>query len=64
MLRNHQIDCFIGDTESDYKAAEIAGCDFKAVSYGFRNRDYWNEKNIISFNSLVKIGIKNKDVCE
>ena len=54
VLQKYQIDYFIGDTESDYKATEIADCDFKAVSYGFRNRDYWDKKNIMPVNDLNK----------
>ncbi|MBD5440371.1 MAG: hypothetical protein HDR33_05050 [Treponema sp.] len=45
-LQKYEVDCFIGDTESDYKAALIAGCDFKAVSYGFRNEQYLNMHSI------------------
>lgn len=45
-LRERKVNCFVGDTESDYKAALIAGCEFKAVSYGFRNEKFWNERNI------------------
>ena len=60
VLRNHQIDYFIGDTESDFKAAEIAGCNFKAVNYGFRNRDYWDKKSKTSFSFLTMICIGNK----
>lgn len=41
--------CFIGDTESDYEAAMLAGVIFVAVSYGFRSsrfwKDYLEEKN-------------------
>lgn len=39
-LKKHQISHIIGDTESDCKAASIAGCKFCAVSHGFRNTDY------------------------
>lgn len=37
VLRNYQIDCLVGDTESDCKAAEQAGCKFYTVDYGFRS---------------------------
>ena len=42
-LQKYQVDCFIGDTESDYKAAMNAKIGFKAVSYGFRTEKYWKE---------------------
>ena len=41
-LQKYKTDSFVGDTESDYKAALVAGCDFKAVVYGFRSLNYWN----------------------
>lgn len=47
-LQNCRVDCFVGDTESDYKAAQIVGCDFKAVGYGFRSEKFWN-KNISKY---------------
>ena len=34
------IDVFIGDTESDYLAAEKAGCIFYAVDFGFRTKKF------------------------
>lgn len=42
-LRKHAVDCFIGDTESDLEAARMAGCDFRAVDYGFRSQKYWEQ---------------------
>lgn len=42
-LQEYGVDSFIGDTESDYKAALIAGCDFKAVAYGFRSKKFLSE---------------------
>lgn len=51
-LLENFINIFIGDTESDYEAALIADCEFKAVSYGFRNKVYWEKRNI---NCIEKI---------
>mgnify|MGYP002624725689 CR=1 FL=1 len=51
-LQKYGVDCFIGDTESDYKAAQIAGCDFKAVNYGFRSKKHWNGISIESLEVL------------
>ena len=57
-LKKNKITHFIGDTESDYKAAMIANCRFSAVSYGFRNEVflkkitnevYHNLQNIIDY---------------
>lgn len=39
-LKNRNIKYFIGDTESDCKAADIAKCKFYAVSYGFRSTKF------------------------
>ena len=39
-LAKYRADCFVGDTESDYKAAEIAKCKFHAVSSGFRSESF------------------------
>ena len=55
VLQKHQIDCFIGDTESDYKATEIADCDFKAVDYGFRSKQFWDKENIDAISDLKRI---------
>ena len=55
VLQNYQIDCFVGDTELDCMAAEQADCNFFAMNRGFRIKDYWDRKNILSFNSLTNI---------
>ena len=57
-LQKYKVDCFIGDTESDFKAAELAGCDFRAVSYGFRSEQYWKNKGIKSVNDICCIDLK------
>lgn len=54
-LSEIKADVFVGDTESDYKAALIAQCEFKAMSRGFRDERYWKEKNIISNTDLKRI---------
>lgn len=45
-------DVFVGDTESDYKAALIAKCEFKAMVWGFRSKKYWDKKNIDNYNDF------------
>ena len=45
-LKKFHAEYFIGDTESDYKAAQIADCDFYAVGYGFRSESFWRKKDI------------------
>ena len=52
VLTKCRADCFIGDTESDYEAAKIAGCGFKAVSYGFRSEVYLRKNNIDFVNDI------------
>ena len=54
-LSEIEADIFVGDTESDYKAALIAQCEFKAMSSGFRDERYWKKKNIISNTDLKRI---------
>lgn len=53
-LNKFKINCFMGDTESDYNAAQIAGCDFKAVGYGFRSENYWKGlfKSVLVLDSI------------
>ena len=50
-----QIDCFIGDTESDFKAAQTAGCRFYAVTYGFRSFDFLNKLSTNTVDDIKKI---------
>jgi len=45
----------IGDTEVDYELAYKIGCDFCALNRGFRSKEFWNYKNVKSYNSLEKI---------
>lgn len=45
-------DVFIGDTESDAKAALIAKCMFMAISLGFRSEKFFKDRNIICYNNL------------
>lgn len=46
LLREYRVDEFIGDTESDMKAAELANCQFKAVMDGFRSPSFWNQFSV------------------
>ncbi len=54
-LTEYKVDYFIGDTESDLEAALLAGCNFKATSYGFRNKDYWINKQVESYNNIESV---------
>lgn len=47
ILKGDGIDIYYGDTESDEKAAQIAGCLFKAVLNGFRSKNYWEKRSSI-----------------
>jgi phosphoglycolate phosphatase-like HAD superfamily hydrolase len=42
----------VGDTEVDYYAAKENGINFYALNRGFRSKNYWDSKNVISFESL------------
>lgn len=42
LLKQFNVDVFYGDTESDMKAAEDAHCDFRAVTTGFRSKQFWS----------------------
>ena len=54
-LLKNEVSCFVGDTESDYEAAKIAGCEFKAVSNGFRDEKFWSSKNMKSYKNVSQI---------
>ncbi len=45
-LKRLQIEKFIGDTELDLMAAQIAGCDFCAVLDGFRSDKFWERYKV------------------
>ena len=45
-LKAYNAVVFYGDTESDMKAAGIAGCDFKAVVNGFRSEQFWKNYQV------------------
>lgn len=51
-LKKYRIDWFVGDTESDYKASVIAGCNFKAVVYGFRSESFLKNHGIPLVSSI------------
>ena len=51
-LSEIKADVFVGDTESDYKAALIAECEFKAISSGFRDEIYWKNRIDKFYNSI------------
>ena len=45
---------YIGDTQGDLEAAEVAGLDFLFAAYGFGNPDHWTYK-VDSFAGLTDI---------
>ena len=56
LMADHQITsaCYIGDTEGDMEASELAGIPFIYCSYGFGNPPrYW--KKIDSFDQLLNL---------
>ena len=50
VMKKKGINVFYGDTESDYEAASVAGCDFKAVTGGFRSDSFWRKYNVEQIN--------------
>ncbi len=53
-LIEQKIDTIIGDTEIDMKASQIAGCNFKAVTHGFRSELFWRQYSVDYF-SLMQL---------
>lgn len=39
---------FVGDTETDKLAADRTSIDFYPVNYGFRSKNFWDKRNIVS----------------
>jgi len=62
VTKNIKFDCIIGDTEIDYEWAKKSKTIFYALNRGFRNKSYWDKKNIKSFKSLLEIMNKIKDI--
>lgn len=56
ILRDNGVELFIGDTESDLRAAELAKCQFYAVTSGFRTINYW--KNVVGFSLFEELNEK------
>jgi phosphoglycolate phosphatase-like HAD superfamily hydrolase len=56
-LKENGIDVMIGDTEVDLKAAQLANCNYKAVTHGFRSITFWNKYHaeILSLKQLPQI---------
>lgn len=53
---NENEDLFlVGDTEIDYNAAKTAMTKSFILNRGFRNKSYWMERNIESYNTLDEI---------
>jgi phosphoglycolate phosphatase-like HAD superfamily hydrolase len=44
---------FVGDTESDARAAELAGCEFAAVGGGQRSPEFLRARGLAVFDSLA-----------
>lgn len=42
----------IGDTELDYKAAIDTGSDYYILNRGFRSKQYWDQRGVISHSDL------------
>lgn len=46
LLRKHCVDLFIGDTESDFEAAQLSKTSFIGVSTGQRGKSYLTQKGV------------------
>jgi phosphoglycolate phosphatase-like HAD superfamily hydrolase len=53
-LAEQRVDGFIGDTESDIRAASAAGVKFSAVTTGQRNKCFLSDIGVKSFDSLFE----------
>jgi phosphoglycolate phosphatase-like HAD superfamily hydrolase len=53
-LEAHGCEGFVGDTESDARAAELAGVPFAAVATGQRSRRFLRERRLAAFDSLAE----------
>lgn len=54
-LKMRCIDVFVGDTESDYEAAQSSGCRFFASTYGFRSSCFWDKYEVVKVNNIKEI---------
>ncbi|WP_161491027.1 MULTISPECIES: HAD family hydrolase [Anoxybacillaceae] len=53
--REYHLDCVVGDTEDDYEWAKALNIKFYAISHGFRNNQFWEEKGIKSYSNLIDV---------
>ncbi|NQY43848.1 MAG: FkbM family methyltransferase [Legionellales bacterium] len=54
-LKKFKIDYLIGDTEVDEFAAKDLGVKFVALNSGFRSKEFWDSKNVSSYNNLSAV---------
>lgn len=57
ILKHNSIDIFIGDTESDFKSAQLANCSFIATTFGFRAAKYWANYKVRTIDKINDIEI-------
>lgn len=55
MDKNESYNILVGDTEADYEAAKEAGIRIYVLNRGFRSKKFWDEKQVESYCSLIKI---------
>lgn len=53
--REYKLHGVVGDTEDDYEWAKALQTKFYAVSYGFRNDQFWRKKGVTPFSNLVDV---------
>ena len=55
MQNKEEFSVYIGDTEIDYEAGKRAEILTFILNRGFRSKEYWDKKNIQSYNDLFEI---------
>lgn len=55
ILKEYRPRCFIGDTEADADAAELANIPFFALNCGFRSKNFWNARHTKSHSTLLEL---------
>ena len=52
VTRGYNLSAIVGDTEVDSKWAFDLGVEFYASSFGFRSKNFWDNRQVISYASL------------
>ncbi|MBQ0067169.1 MAG: HAD family hydrolase [Phascolarctobacterium sp.] len=55
LLNLHGKQIVVGDTEADYDTAKCLGIDYYILNRGFRNKDFWDKREVASHKDLSEI---------